>query len=241
MSDTVSLHSLTLSPNIGPDCWNRTRSQPVVLTVHVHTSLIVAATTDDVADTIHYGHLSTAIFDLQSPTRSFASLFHFGEAVAAAAIGPQFPAVEEVHVIAEAPKLILQAGALSIELVRRRSATPPLPDKVYIKDLALPVLIGVNPPERLHKQLVITTVSFHSPVRTVIFPHSDIVDCLSKHIESTSYLTLEAFVTSVARVACSLEGMDTVTVGARKPSAVSFGHSSGVQVTRDRAFFQRVH
>jgi len=61
----------------------------------------------------------------------------------------------------------------------------------------------------------------------------------SQHIEGTSFLTLEAFVTSVAHVACFLyEDCARVTVKAQKPSAVSFGHSSAVQITRSRDFFQ---
>ena len=50
-------------------------------------------------------------------------------------------------------------------------------------------------------------------------------------------MTLEAFVAEVARVACSIEGADVVTVRAQKPSALTVAHSSGVEITRTRAFF----
>lgn len=42
----------------------------------------------------------------------------------------------------------------------------------------------------------------------------------------------------IVRTAClSSEDIDEVMVRAQKPSALSFAHSSGVQITRNRAVF----
>jgi dihydroneopterin aldolase len=60
---------------------------------------------------------------------------------------------------------------------------------------------------------------------------------MPKTIESTEYLTLEAFVVEVARAACNIASVDSVTVRAQKPSALTTAHSSGVEITRNRAFF----
>jgi dihydroneopterin aldolase len=56
-------------------------------------------------------------------------------------------------------------------------------------------------------------------------------------IEESSYYTIEAFATNVARVACHLPGASVVTVRAYKPAALAFAGSSGVEITRDRTFF----
>jgi dihydroneopterin aldolase len=56
-------------------------------------------------------------------------------------------------------------------------------------------------------------------------------------IEESSYYTLEAFATNVARVACHLPGASLVTVRAYKPAGLAFAGSSGVEITRDRNFF----
>ncbi|KAF8515071.1 hypothetical protein JB92DRAFT_2916102 [Gautieria morchelliformis] len=232
-SDAVSLHALALAVDIGPDHWDRQRAQPVLLTLHAHSDLAPAGRSDDVADSIHYGHLARRVLALQHTP--FPSIVHLAEAAAAVALA--FPPVHRVRVIAHAPKLLPQAHSLSVELESSPDRVPGL--SLHINELALHVLIGVNPPERIHKQLVVTTVSFLGlQPSDPPFPHRTVVARLAQHIESSAYLTLEAFATELARVACFLDGMDLVTIKAHKPSAVSFAHSSGVQLTRDRAFFQ---
>ena len=56
-------------------------------------------------------------------------------------------------------------------------------------------------------------------------------------IEASSYLTIESFVQKIASIACFLENADVVTVRMEKPSAIVMAHSSGVEITRNRAFF----
>jgi len=60
---------------------------------------------------------------------------------------------------------------------------------------------------------------------------------LVESIENTSYFTLEAFATEVARIACSIDGANIVTVRGQKPSAITLAHSSGVEITRSKSFF----
>ena len=186
-SDSISLYSLALAPNIGLDHWGRRRPQPVLLTLHARTCLAPAGCSDNVADSIHYGHLSQAMFDLQAATKTFPSLINFAEAAADAALSPQF-AADEVHVLAEAPKLLLQAHSLAVELVKSLDHPPQL--SVHIKELSLHTIIGVNTPERHHKQLVVTTISFLDPKSSTlgyIFPHGTIVDHLTEVLPSPYY------------------------------------------------------
>lgn len=173
--DTVSLYALALVADIGPDHWHRQRPQPVLLTVHVHASLARAGSSDDVAHSIHYGHLSKALLDLQSA--SFSSLVHLAHAAAEAAM--QF-APDGVRICAEAPKLLLQAHSLSVELTARVQALAPQLS-VHINELSLHIIIGVNPPERVHKQLVVTSITFFAPHTSgYAFPHGTIVDRLAQ-------------------------------------------------------------
>jgi len=252
-----------LRAHIGPDCWDRDRPQPVLLTVHVFTSLVSAALSDDVTQTVHYGHLASALYDLEHPNRQFVSLLHLAEAAADVVLrNPDVP-VTRVRIIAEAPKLLLLAKSLVADIIRPRQTvseyntvlgqaqasqdehSPSAPDTIRINALSVPIIIGVNPPERLFKQIVTTSVSFYLVTRSdpisepepVLFRHSDVVRVLTGHISSTSFLTLEAFVTSVARLACFVDGCDLVSVSAQKPSAVPFGAASGVKIRRCRSDF----
>ncbi|KAF8518003.1 hypothetical protein BU17DRAFT_49322 [Hysterangium stoloniferum] len=234
-SDCISLSALTLRAHIGADCWDRDRPQPVLLTVHVFTSLLPAALSDDVTKTIHYGHLASALYDLEHPNRQFESLLHLAEAAADVVLRNPDAPVTQVRIIAEAPKLLLHAKSLVADI---NEHSPSAPDTICINALSLPIIIGVNPQERLLKQIVTTSISFYlvarpgpiSEPKPVLFLHSD-------HISSISFLTLEAFVASVARVACFLDGCDLVSITAQKPSAVAFGVASGVSISRCRADF----
>lgn len=156
-SDTVSLYQLSLSATIGPDVWQRTRPQPVLITIHAHTSLVPAGNTDNVADSIHYGHLATTLRNLEHT--SFSSLIDLAHAVADE--GLKYPSVHSVHVLATAPKQLLHASSLAVELVKSAAQSSQL--TLHINDLSLETIIGVNPPERVHKQKVVTTLSFLDP------------------------------------------------------------------------------
>jgi dihydroneopterin aldolase len=56
-------------------------------------------------------------------------------------------------------------------------------------------------------------------------------------VESTSYQTVEALATFIARVATMDFGNEAATVLVEKPSALAFVDRAGVQITRTKAFF----
>jgi dihydroneopterin aldolase len=59
----------------------------------------------------------------------------------------------------------------------------------------------------------------------------------SQAIESSSFLTLEAFATRVAQVACWTQEIERVTVVAEKPCALVSAEASGVRISRARSYF----
>lgn len=62
---------------------------------------------------------------------------------------------------------------------------------------------------------------------------------LVQTIATSSYFTLEALALAIARTACFLPGATRVIVRARKPSALVNAAASGVQIARDRSFFEK--
>lgn len=166
-TDMVLVDSLHLSANVGPDCWNRIRPQPIEITVFLHLQngyLTAAGESDDVLDSIHYGHLSKAISTLVEG-RPSDSPFDGVHGLIAAVTGEAFAlaktAATEVRLVVELPKFILLAGGFSVDVTTSYLGTSgTAPRKVTIKDLVLPVLIGVNPPEREAKQRVVTNITF---------------------------------------------------------------------------------
>ncbi|KAG0698004.1 Dihydroneopterin aldolase-domain-containing protein [Suillus ampliporus] len=233
-TDVVLVDTVQLTANVGVDCWGRTREQPVSITVYLHLKpsfLDVSGQSDNVTDSIHYGHLTKTISALSGSYTNVRVLVNEVTQKAFALAGEN---AEAVRVVVGMKKMILLAEDFEVEVI-----TPSGQDsshqaaKVAVKGLVMPVLIGVNPPERLAKQRVITNITFYekSGMHQVDYPA--IIKQISEEIENTAYLTLEKFVLEIVRSACiASDAIEAVTTRSQKPSALSFAHSSGVEITR---------
>jgi FolB domain-containing protein len=170
-TDVVFINALQLTADVGPDCWNKQRAQPVNISVYVNLQklqLSAARQSDDIQNSIHYGHLSKAITGLVE--KKLGSSFDDIDGLISAVTRETFALAEkkatEVRVEIEFPKLILLAGSFSVEVATLLDVDVSLmPRKVTVADLVLPVIIGVNPPERNAKQRVVTSIVFfeHPP------------------------------------------------------------------------------
>ncbi|KAG1816876.1 uncharacterized protein BJ212DRAFT_1353866 [Suillus subaureus] len=102
----------------------------------------------------------------------------------------------------------------------------------------MPVLIAVNPPERHARQKVITNITFYekSGMHRVDYPA--IIKTDIRGNRNTAYPALEKFVLHVVRSSCfASDAIEAVTTRSQKPSALSFAHSFGVEMTRYRDAF----
>ncbi|RXW16797.1 hypothetical protein EST38_g9056 [Candolleomyces aberdarensis] len=252
-TDIVFIDTLHVSTTIGPDCWGKTKAQPIHISVYLHLTsgfLRKSGESDDVVDSVHYGYLTKAISALvekRGKESGFEGIDGLVKEVAEEGFKLGGENVEGVRVILEAPKLILLASNFKVDVTIHsgKGQDARLAAKaVTVEELTIPVIIGVNPPEREAKQRVVTDLVFYEKAGAGL-SHAEYqraVDKLSKEIESSSYLTLEKFVHEEARTACLSLGdsVEAVTVRARKPSALSFADYSGVEVTRRPSDFVRV-
>ncbi|TFK18330.1 tetrahydrobiopterin biosynthesis enzymes-like protein [Coprinopsis marcescibilis] len=260
-TDIVLIDTQHLDVNIGADCWGRCKPQQVQLSLHLHLTpgfLHRSGESDDVRDSLHYGHLSKAISGLIAKRSGekgalkagegegvFNGLRGLVEAVADEAFRFGGLPVQQVRAVACAPKLVLLANNFSMDAVVARwipgeDQSLKTSSKVTISELTIPVIIGVNPPEREAKQKVVIDIDFYEaqPFPTHI-EYQAIVSKLVQEIEKTEYLTLEKFVMQIVKSAClaSPVGVEAITVRAQKPSALSTARYSGVEITRRRADF----
>ena len=174
ITDAVLVNDIQLSANIGADCWGRSRNQPVTISVCLHLKpsfLDLSGQSDNVIDSVHYGHLTKDISKLsESSYEGVRALINDATTKAFHLAGEH---AEAVRVIVGLPKLILLAKGFEVELITPAGqSTFGQTAKVTVKDLIMPVLIGVNPPERLAKQMVIMNITFHekSGVHMVDYP-----------------------------------------------------------------------
>ena len=175
-SDVVFVDSLHVSANIGPDCWDRDRSQPIDISVYLHLKesyLDRAGASDDVLDSIDYSDLTKKISNfIKAKSESATPNFNAGpdeliQAVTELAFDLAGEAAAAVRVTVGAPKMILLAAGFSVDITtimkdhQPKSTTLVASKRVLIKDLVLPVIIGVNPAERKSKQRVKVNLIFH--------------------------------------------------------------------------------
>ncbi|PPQ68242.1 hypothetical protein CVT25_005311 [Psilocybe cyanescens] len=253
-TDVVFVDTLRVSANIGRDWWGKARAQPVEITVYLHLKesyLKTSGESDNVLDSVHYGHLTKTISNLIKARSSepqgegdtgFADADDLIQAVSERAFDLAGEAASEVRVVLGVPKMILLASSFSID----STIVNGKPDfvsskKVFVNDIVLPVIIGVNPHEREEKQRVVINILFYENNESTSADTPDykqIISKLSKEIEPSSFLTLEKLVMEIVRSCClSSDKIAAVTVRAQKPSALSFAQSSGVQITRRRETF----
>ncbi|KIJ64237.1 hypothetical protein HYDPIDRAFT_90621 [Hydnomerulius pinastri MD-312] len=241
-ADVVLVDTIQLAANIGKDCWDRERNQIVLLSIYLHLSptfLNKSGKSDDVQDSVHYGHLTKVISSLVSDGKAFDDVHALIDEATQAAFKLAGDYADAVRVVVDLPKQILLADGFSMEVTTPKGAgCRDSPTIVRVKDLVLPVLIGVNPPERLARQRVITNITFYQkagPVGPIDYPN--IVKKIASAIDQTDYETLEKFVLEIVQSGLAAEGIEAVTARSQKPSALSFAHSSGVEITRRREIF----
>ncbi|KAG0252517.1 trifunctional dihydropteroate synthetase [Mortierella polycephala] len=258
MEDKIIIRDLTVRNIIGVDAWERCKRQPIIINLIVYTSVSQAGDTDHLPYSIHYGVLCKTV-EAHSEKTEFRSVEALADSIARVVITKCH--APKITVRIDKPRALLHAASAGVEITRSRldytdeqlAGTVPCPirfnmqDTIFVKDLRLSCIIGVNPWEREEEQVIVLNLKIYPGMDS----HSDrkadyvssthnyrtIVRTITKYIEASSYKTVEAFVTSVARIAIEKCHVSKITVKMEKPSAIIFAGSAGVEITRDRAFF----
>ena len=118
-------------------------------------------------------------------------------------------------------------------------------DRIEIRALRLRCIIGFNPEERRNKQDVIIHMTLFTDLRKggVTDDPADILNyrtvnkAVIAHVEASSYNTVEALATSIARLAVVECGVPKIEVRVEKPGALRFTDSVGVTILRTSADF----
>ncbi|KAJ3027755.1 UNVERIFIED_CONTAM: trifunctional dihydropteroate synthetase [Siphonaria sp. JEL0065] len=175
----------------------------------------------------------------------------------------------------EKPKALLFANYVGIEITRTRTeleelhqlleakklgpVTPRPPqlepydhtvgnDTIYIRQLALSAIIGINPWERLNKQRLFFDITIHLHLISSFiivdripdqFNFRIMVKKISDYVEGTFFKTLEALIESVSDILLNDCGAPKVWIRISKPSAVAFADTAGVEITRERKLGKR--
>jgi FolB domain-containing protein len=115
-------------------------------------------------------------------------------------------------------------------------------DQVFIKDLLVRGIIGVNDWEREKPQDILINIAISADL-SAAGESDDISDSVNyktiakkaqARAETAKRLTVEALAADIAKICLEVPGVQKVRVKVEKPNAVRFARSVGVEVERSR-------
>lgn len=120
-------------------------------------------------------------------------------------------------------------------------ATSP-PDRIFIRDLLIRCIIGVDEPERREKQNVVAQITLQIDLRkagrTDALTDSVDYSALKKQIlqvaENSKFRLIEALAQRIADECIKQERVECVEVILEKPGALRFARTVGVEIVRCR-------
>lgn len=121
----------------------------------------------------------------------------------------------------------------------------PAKDKIFIKDLMVQAILGVNKEERVKRQNInisivifhdIKQAALHDDVRHTI-NYSLVCKAVVAYTEDSHHYTLESLCSGIAKICCVQFGAAEAIVHVEKPCALSLARCPAVEVHRTRDFF----
>lgn len=119
-------------------------------------------------------------------------------------------------------------------------------DQIFIKDLLVRGILGINPEEREKLQDILINIVLYADIRQAAATdaiedavnYKSISKRIIDHVEASSDFLVEKLVTDLARIIlCENEHVSRVQVRVEKPGALRFARSVGIEIDRTREDF----
>ncbi len=115
-------------------------------------------------------------------------------------------------------------------------------DKIYIRDLAIRCIIGVNQDERAEKQDVVINVILFTDTRKAgrtdaledSVDYKRVKKAILSLVESSEFLLIEKLADEIAKVCLDDSKVQKVNVTVDKPAALRYTRSVAVEIVRTR-------
>lgn len=187
-ADKVLVRNLSVTANAGVDVWGRQKEQPALISVTLSLSeRFKSAAEGDVVDrsTVHYGKMSKNIIAAVQErakagwlsTHQLALLVE--EAACKTAAEPSLISACEVTIYYPKASMLGEGAGM---IHSRNSSNGEVSRVLYLRNVRIPCLIGVNSHERKMKQAVIANLW---------------IDCLGEGSPGDGYTTAERILTEV--------------------------------------------
>lgn len=115
-------------------------------------------------------------------------------------------------------------------------------DKIFIKDLLLRGIIGINDDERVNKQDILINITIFADTREAAVS-DDIKDAVNyrtitkriiDHVEASADFLVEKLVNDIANIILGEFEAERVIVRVEKPGALRYAKSVGIEIDRTR-------
>ncbi len=116
-------------------------------------------------------------------------------------------------------------------------------DRVFIRDLLVRGIVGINPEERTNRQDIVVNVTMWADTRGAgasddiagAVNYRTIAKAIIRHIEEGQPMLVERLAAELARLCCENDPrIQAVEVTVEKPGALRFARSVGVTIHRSR-------
>jgi len=151
--DTIRINDLTLVTKFKDGTqWSTPNLQLVKLSLSIAHDIQTSGELDDLGHTLNYASLVNTLTE-SSDAGAFDSLealtdFIFNQCF------ESYPQIQSLSIKATKPKALLRGKSVSLSVSRSRNSPSGAQESFSLEDIEFPVLIGVNPEERMAKQMI---------------------------------------------------------------------------------------
>jgi dihydroneopterin aldolase/2-amino-4-hydroxy-6-hydroxymethyldihydropteridine diphosphokinase/dihydropteroate synthase/2-amino-4-hydroxy-6-hydroxymethyldihydropteridine diphosphokinase/dihydropteroate synthase len=209
------------------------------------------ASTDQISETVSYSVIANHIQEFTEKETKIKTLEALADKIALDCLNF---GIEKVMVKIEKTQALLHSDTVGIEIMRekkhmpylqgvRGSESPTTEDVIFIKDLLLTCIIGVNACERIDKQKIYINLKLHYLPPTLVNPKNItpernnyviVAKKVTSFIDKSRYKTLEMMAVDLSNVILYQCDVDKVSIRIEKPSALMFAETAGVEIVREK-------
>ncbi|KAF2422395.1 hypothetical protein EJ08DRAFT_481708 [Tothia fuscella] len=241
--DVVFVRDVAIQAKVGLDCWQREKPQPALISLRISTSVEKAAKTDNIEDTMDYRKMYHFLGSLDG--EEFPGVFSLAHDVC-------HWALEEdgdhklVECIVTLPKGLLQSSGIVYELAVGKEVAQGEHGAVRdviktsilsVRNLRINCIIGIGAHERVHKQPVVVNLKLEARDEDKQENLAKDLEGIHLQFEASTFQTLEAFVSALARYCIFDLDYYEVGVNAYKPAVFAAADGPGVEILRSRASY----
>ncbi|PWB15892.1 dihydroneopterin aldolase [Acinetobacter sp. AM] len=117
--DAIVIEGLKVNTVVGCFSWERQIVQPLMLDLMIHTNLEVAASSDELEDTLNYAEICSISAEVIQKAQP--KLIEHAAKLVLNALFSTYPAIESIKITIRKPAIIAEANSVGIRIERHRN------------------------------------------------------------------------------------------------------------------------